>query len=89
MAQHLSSLFPDIEPCDILFVTSRAITVDQQVREYRDNVVKFDPNDLSMIKHWTQSLPSTPDICPQHIRLMTFDKLINLIKYNNKAGHII
>ena len=89
VAQHLSSLFPDVEPCDILFVTSRAITVDQQVREYRDNVVKFDPNDLSMIKHWTQSLPSTPDICPQRIRLMTFDKLINLIKYSNKAGHII
>ena len=43
VARHLPKLFPAINPCDMLFVTSRSITVDQQAREYQGSVLKYDP----------------------------------------------
>ena len=89
VARHLSSLFPDVAPCDILFVTSRAITVDQQTRLYQDCVLKFDPEDAAVVEHWTRSCPLSEAIRPNRIRLMTFDKLINLIRWQNDAAHAI
>lgn len=79
VARHLPKLFPTINPCDMLFVTSRSITVDQQAREYQGSVLKYDPEDKAMIKHWTQMCPVEPDMHPECMRLMTFDKLIDLI----------
>lgn len=89
VARHLPKLFPAIDPCDMLFVTSRSITVDQQAREYRGSVLKYDPEDEELIKHWTQMRPVKPDMHPECMRLMTFDKLIDLITHHRHPDHTI
>ena len=89
VARHLPRLFPAIDPCDMLFVTSRSITVDQQAREYRGSVLKYDPEDEELIKHWTQMRPVKPDMHPECMRLMTFDKLVDLITHHRHPDHTI
>lgn len=89
VARHLPKLFPAINPCDMLFVTSRSITVDQQAREYRGSVLKYDPEDKAMIQHWTQMQPVEPDMHPECMRLMTFDKLIDLITRHKHPDYSI
>ena len=89
VARQLPKLFPAINPCDMLFVTSRSITVDQQAREYQGSVLKYDPEDKAMIKHWTQMRPLEPDMHPECMRLMTFDKLIDLITHHNHPDYYI
>ena len=52
VAKRIASLFPDVAPCDILFVTSRTLTVDQQVKEYHREVVKYSRDDERLIARW-------------------------------------
>lgn len=81
VARHLPKLFPSVRPCDILFVTSRSITVDQQAREYFQEVIRYHRDDTDIIDRWCGS-EETP-VEPNKLRLMTFDKLIDLLATHN------
>ena len=89
IANHFPSLFPDVRPCDILFVTSRSITVDQQVGEYEHSVLKYMPTDVEMANHWTLCEPVSEAAQTNYLRLMTFDKLIDLIENHNAPDRTI
>lgn len=69
--------FPDINPCEVIFVTSRSITVDQQVCSF-DGVERFEPNDKSTVSAWSGE-NSIWDIIERGIQVMTYDKLIHII----------
>ena len=81
VAKRIASLFPDVAPCDILFVTSRTLTVDQQVKEYHREVVKYSRDDERLIARWcgVDEVPASAN----KLRLMTFDKLIDLLATHN------
>lgn len=81
VAKRITSLFPDVAPCDILFVTSRTLTVDQQVKEYHREVIKYSRDDERLIARWcgVDEVPASAN----KLRLMTFDKLIDLLATHN------
>lgn len=69
--------FPDISPCEVIFVTSRSITVDQQVSSF-DGIEKFNPVDELTVSAWSGE-NSIWDIMERGIQVMTYDKLIHII----------
>lgn len=82
VAHHLPILFSDVEPRDIIFVTSRAITVDQQAHEYGSAVVKFDPEDAAVIGYWNADPAAV--VLNNKMRLMTYDKLVTILTEHNR-----
>lgn len=83
IANKLLSLFPDISPLDILFLTSRAITVDQQSTQY-DSVEKYDYGSLKLIRYWNKEIDTQEEIADKGIQLMTYDKLIYTLINRNR-----
>lgn len=71
---------PDVKPEEVIFVTSRAVTVEQQAKS--QGVVKFDPCDINLINYWNCDERATQDVGSQ-IRLMTYDKIIYILKACN------
>ena len=73
-ALDLFKLFPGIPPTDVLFVTSRAIAVDQQANQY-DKLIRLLPDD-DIIDYWKRGVPPEN---PGNIRITTYDKLNSLL----------
>ena len=81
VANHLPKLFPDVKPCEILFVTSRSLTAEQQAVQYntvrllhRDEITPFARFANGGYWHGEQD----------QMQIMTFDKL-GIIVENHKA----
>lgn len=72
VANNLLSIFPDVKPSEVVFLTSRAITVAQQVAHY-PTLQRFDTNSMEDIEFWRGELQETKD---DKIRIMTYDKAI-------------
>ena len=70
---------------EILFLTSRAITVEQQATQY-ESVDKYDHKSLKLIRYWNKEVDSQEQIADKGIQLMTYDKLIYTLINRNHEG---
>lgn len=77
-ANGLLEKLPDIRPCEVIFVTSRSITVDQQTVMYNEKTQKFKVSDTGTISAWNGFVDISV-ISAKGIQVMTYDKLIHLI----------
>jgi len=73
-----------IKPSEMLFITSRSLIVEQQVKE--DGITKFNPNNKCNIKYWNGEIDSLEEIAKKGIYIMTYDKIINILKSDNAEG---
>lgn len=82
-ARHILSLFPDVKPCEVVLITSRAITVEQQTAHY-DTLTKHELYDLDDTNFWRGAAGAQG---AGTIKTMTFDKVISTIaECNIKNG---
>ena len=81
-AVDLFKLFPDIPPTDILFVTSRAIAVDQQANQY-DNLVRLLPED-NITDYWKRGYPPDNEA---NVRITTYDKLGQIMYTQSNSSY--
>lgn len=82
VANNLLGIFPDVKPSEIVFLTSRSITVAQQVAHY-PILQRFDTNSMEDIEFWRGDIDSTQD---DKIRIMTYDKaIIAITSCNSKS----
>lgn len=72
---------PYINPWEVILVTSRAITVDQQAGE--PGMSKFDPRNQAVIDYWNGDSDDVSVVSGLGIQVMTYDKLIGLIQFKN------
>lgn len=78
--KYLLEKMPDIKPNEIIFLTSRAITVDQHTEgEYGESLNKFNVRDYEMIRQWNGASVSTDELAADKIQIMTYDKLIYIL----------
>jgi hypothetical protein len=84
IANELRKQLPNIKPYEILFVASRSLIVEQQSKE--KGISKYDMNNLVYIKHWNGEEDSTKFLEKRGIQIMTYDKIINIIKTQNTEG---
>ena len=76
--------FTNISPYEVIFVTSRSITVDQQVN-YFDTTERFNRRDYNVIDSWNGER-DIYDIANKGIQVMTYDKLIHIILNSHSYG---
>lgn len=76
-ANHCTEVYP-FRPYEILFITSRALAVDQQAAQY-DTLVRLQPDD-DIAGYWRDGTPPTD---PDHVRITTYDKLETLLYGND------
>lgn len=84
-AHHLLDLYPDVEPSEVMLVTSRSITVAQQTTQYCDTLVQYDSNSMANVEFWRGELQ---DATSNRICTMTFDKLITALGEFNTVNCI-
>lgn len=71
-------MLDDVLPCEVLFVTSRALAVDQQAAAY-DSLIRLTPED-DVVSYWRgDGLVTEPDL----VRITTYDKLQVLLFGND------
>lgn len=85
VARTLPNMMRWIKPYEMLFVTSRSITVDQQSRQ--NGVSKYDKSDLSVVKFWNNESDDEEIMAQRGIQIMTYDKIIQILKQRNSVGH--
>jgi hypothetical protein len=81
----LPSQIPDLKPHEILYVTSRSITVDQQSKT--DGITKYDRKDPNIIKFWNKSSDNEDEMAERGIIIMTYEKLIKILIEQNTPDH--
>ena len=87
VANHLPKLFPDVKPCEILFVTSRSLTAEQQAVQYntvrllrREDVPPFAR--FANGGYWRGE--------EDQMKIMTLDKLGLIVEnYKGEKGHLL
>ncbi len=75
---------PHIKPCEILFVASRSLIVEQQSKV--EGISKYDHRNLIFIKHWNGEIDSTEVLEKKGIQIMTYDKIIDILVRKNIEG---
>ena len=80
---NLNRDFPNIKNSEIMFITSRAITVDQQAKA--DGVSKYNPYSVS-VKHWNGEKDFTRVLEHKGIQIMTYDKIVNILDTKNDVS---
>ena len=83
VANNVREHLPHILPSEMLFVTSRALIVEQQSKE--NGITKFKPNNMLSIKHWNGEEDSLDIIDSKGIQIMTYDKLITILKLSKRC----
>lgn len=84
VANELTKEFPNIRRYEILFVTSRAMIVEQQNKS--DSINKYDPNNLIYLNHWNGYKDLEHILIKKGIPIMTYDKIIHILKSQNTEG---
>lgn len=78
--KYILEKMPDIKPNEIIFLTSRAITVDQHTQgEYGESLNKFNARDYEMIRQWNGASVPIDEVAADKIQIMTYDKLIYIL----------
>lgn len=76
--------FPDIEPYEVAFVTSRSITKEQQARNR--GTTKFRNNDTTVLQFWNGLEDDENLLLEYGVQLMTYDQIIKTIKSDAQGG---
>jgi superfamily II DNA or RNA helicase len=84
VANTVTESLPHIKPAEMIFVTSRSLIVEQQSKE--DGITKFNPRNVISIKCWSGEEDSLEVIAAKGIQIMTYDKIINILKTQNTEG---
>lgn len=84
VANEFRKVFYDIKPSEMLFVTSRSMIVEQQIKN--DGITKFNPYNFRSVKYWNGEFDNVDEIDAAGIQIMTYDKIINIIKTGNSEG---
>lgn len=77
VSQQLFKQHPEIRPEEVIFVTSRTVTVMQHAAE--GGFVQFDHGDKKIINFWNGG--SIDDVDVRGVRVMTYDKITWMVKY--------
>lgn len=75
VSNNLLKHYPDVSPNEVLVVTSRSLTVQQQSN--KDDIIEFTGREVPVIKVWN-GINDLVDV-RTGIRLMTYDKIIRII----------
>lgn len=75
--------FPNVDPNDILFVTSRSMTIDQQSKE--ENISKFSTEDVDIVKYWN-GLSDDPIYKDASIKIMNYGDIACVLQKMNNEG---
>ncbi len=70
---------------EMLLVTSRSLTVDQQIRV--DGITRFNKYDNKLVRNWNGEEDDLDYIIDGGIRAMTYDKIIRIITERNAIGY--
>jgi len=88
-SKELLPKLPNVKPYEMLYLTSRSITVDQMVED--DNLDKFHADKLSLVQYWNNvdavDETSLSEISQCGIQVMTYDKIINILVNQNNDGY--
>lgn len=84
VANNVREYLPHIKPSEMLFITSRSLIVEQQIKE--KGITKFNPHNVVDIRRWNGQDDSIDQISHKGIQIMTYDKIINIIKTKNEEG---
>ena len=84
VAYQFKDQLPYIRPHEILFIASRSLIVEQQSKV--EGISKYNPHNLSYIKHWNGQEDCIDVIKKQDIQIMTYDKIINILLKQNVEG---
>lgn len=84
VANDFRKTFPHVKPSEILFVTSRAMIVEQQATG--GNITKFNPYRRNIVRMWNGEFDTVDEIEAKGIHIMTYDKIINILKTENTEG---
>lgn len=79
---NLLKAYPDVRPCEVLFVTSRSITKNQQARNV--GTTKLRRDDPKIIQFWNGREDDEEILDQYGIMLMTYDQIIEII--NSGSG---
>ena len=85
VANNVREYLPHIKVSEMLFITSRALIVEQQSKV--DGITKFRPTNVIEIKHWNGENDSLELLEAKGIHIMTYDKLITILKTRNTEGY--
>ena len=87
-SKELLSQLPNVNPYEVLYLTSRSITVDQMVKD--ESLDKFYADKLSLVQYWNSSdsvnEQDLSEISRCGIQVMTYDKIINILVNQNNDG---
>ena len=84
MLKHFNLCFPNIKQYEVLFITSRSLTVDQQSKS--DSVEKYNKNNSLFVKHWSGEKNFLNAMQEKGIQIMTYDKIIDILIKKNSIG---
>lgn len=84
ITRNLFDQLPELKPEEVILVTSRSLTVDQQSRA--EGVIKFNPSDSNLIRFWNNDDEINEAAIASGMRIMTYDKIINILKEKNLVG---
>jgi len=73
----------NVKSSEILYLVSRSLVVEQQTKEDEKDVTKYNPRDKKYVKYWNGEIDSIEEIEKAGIQVMTYDKLIYIIKDMN------
>ena len=85
VGKELLNEFPMVKPYEVLFVTSRAIIVDQQERA-NDNIHKYNRFNTAYTDQWNGLRDTTAYLVMKGMPMMTYDKVIDILKTKNNEG---
>lgn len=74
----------EVKNSEILFFVSRTMIARQQAKEI--NVSRYNIRDINYVKYWNGEKDSIEEIEKAGIQVMTYDKLIYILKSLNKEG---
>ena len=77
------SHFKDVQPHEVIFVTSRSLIVDQQTTSSDGQVSKFNPRNRMIVKNWNGETDISEILSEDGIQTMTYDKLIYMLIHCN------
>jgi hypothetical protein len=72
---------PDVKPYQVILVTSRSLTVEQQCKP--DGLSKFNKKDSSSVDFWNGESDDFSLAAERGMQVMTYDKIINITKVQN------
>lgn len=85
ITHHLQQYFPDVAPEEIIFITSRSLTADQQARV--SGVAKYNPKDTAIVNFWNGDPRAGTTVDGTGMRIMTYDKLVFILSNCNTIGY--